>query len=144
MIECGTKQRAAPQSPRELSRKLLHPSDRGHLRHVFTQHFEVFQQQRSFVFQRGLERFAAMQRVFDLTKDPRVGHRAAADQNSIASGFAKAIERLLNRVHIAAAGNGNADDFLDLFHQVPVRQPAITLLFRAAVQRDVLEAAVYS
>jgi len=44
MIEGGAKQRAALQAARELSGKLLHPSDRRHLRHVFTQHVEVFEQ----------------------------------------------------------------------------------------------------
>src|SRR5205807_10051934 len=116
MIKGGAKQCAAPQSARELSRELFHSSDRRHLRHVFTQHVEILQQQRSLVLQRRLEGFAVMHRILNLTKDPRVCHRAAADQDSIAAGFAKAIERLLDRADIAAAGNWNADDLLDLFY----------------------------
>src|SRR5205807_5622620 len=116
MIKGGAKQRATSQSARELSRELFHSSDRRHLRHVFTQHVEILQQQRSLVLQRRLKGFAVMHRILNLTKDPWVSHRATADQNSVAASFAKAIERLLDRINVAAAGNWNADDLLDLFY----------------------------
>src|SRR5262249_17858456 len=79
MIERGAKQGATVQASRELPGQLLHAADGGQVWHVFAQHVEVFEQQGALVVERGLERFAAVHRVFDLTKDPRIGHRAAAD-----------------------------------------------------------------
>jgi len=79
MVDRCAKQRATLQSTRELPGELLHASDRGHLRHVFTQHVEIFQQHGALIFQCWLKRFALTHRIFDLTKDPGVDHRAAAN-----------------------------------------------------------------
>ena len=76
-----------------------------------------------------------------MAKDPWIGHRAAANQDSIAAGLAKASERLFDRRHITAARDGHAHIFLDRAHQIPIREAAIALLLRAAMQGDVLDAA---
>jgi len=85
-----------------LTGELLHPPNRRELRHVFPQHVEIFEQQRALVFQRRLKRLPSVHRIFDLPKDPWIGHRAAADQDSVASRFAQSIERLLDRRDVAA------------------------------------------
>jgi hypothetical protein len=133
MIECRAKQRAALQATRKLSGELLHAANRRQLRHVFAQHVKVFEQHGALIFERWLERFASLHRVFNLPKDPGVGHRAAPNQDTVTSCVAKPIEGLLNRSYVAAAGNGHAYNFLNLFHQFPVRQSAIALFFRASM-----------
>jgi hypothetical protein len=103
VIKGGPEQRAALEATRELTGELLHSTNSCQLGHVLLQHVEIFEQQRAFVFQRRLKRFAPVHCIFDLAKDPGVGHRAAANQNSVAAGIAKAIESLLNCGHVAAA-----------------------------------------
>src|SRR2546426_9108090 len=105
MIERRAEQRAALESARELPRELFHASNCGHLRHVLAQHVEIFQQHRALVIQRWLKWLATMDRIFNLPKDPRIRHRAAADQNSVAARFAKTIERLLNPGNVATPRN---------------------------------------
>ncbi len=84
-----------------------------------------------------------MNGIFDLAKYPGVGHRAAADQNPIAAGFAKAIERLLNRGDVTTAGNRRAHILFDRANQIPIGLPAVALFFRAAMQGDVLSSACF-
>ena len=103
MIDRGAEQRATLKSASELPGQLLHAANGCHLRHVFAQHFKVFKQNVSLVFQRGLEDFAAMNCVFNLAKDPWVGHCAAANQDTFTAGFAKPRERLFDRSYVTAA-----------------------------------------
>ena len=119
---------------------MFHATDSGQLRHVFAQHVKVFEQHRALVIKRWKKNVAAGNGVFNLAKDPRIGHRAAANQDSIAAGLAKSSERLFDRSHIAAPRDRHAHVFLDRAHQIPIREAAIALLFRAAMQGDVLDA----
>ena len=96
MIKGGTKQRAALQAAGKLSGKLFHAPDGRQLRHVLLEHFEILEQQRALVLECRLESFAAMHGVFDLTKDPGIGHGPTADQNSVTAGFAKACACLID------------------------------------------------
>src|ERR1044071_4385709 len=107
MIKRRAEKRAALQATRELSGELFHASNRRQLGHVLLQHFEILEQQRALVFQRWLKRFAAAHRVFDLPKDPGIGHGATADEHSITARAAKAIECLLNSCDVATAGHRN-------------------------------------
>src|SRR5215831_10073273 len=132
------------QSARELPGELFHASNRRQLRHVLLQHFEIFEQQSPLVRQSWLKRFAAVYGVLDLSEDPWVGHRAAADQDAVTVSIAKSIERLLDGRNIAAAGNRNLHGLLDLPHQLPVRQTAVSLLLGPTVQGNVFDAAVFS
>src|ERR1043166_7412949 len=103
MIKRGAEQRAALQPASELPGELFHPANCRQLGHVLLQHFEILEQQRPLVFQRWLKKFAAVHRVFDLAKDPRIRHRAAPNQNSIATSIAKAIKGLLNSRYVATS-----------------------------------------
>src|SRR5687767_5152730 len=103
MIEGGAEQRAALQAARELSGQLLHSSHRRYLRHVLLQHFKVFEQQNTLVFERRLKRLATVHHVFDLPEDPRIGHRATSNEHAVTASLAKTIECLLNRRHVAAS-----------------------------------------
>src|ERR1051326_1375999 len=141
MIDGGAKQRSALKTASELSGKLFHAPNSRFLGHVFAQHLKIFEQDRAFVSERRLKRFTAVNRVFDLTKDPWIGHGAPADQDSIATGFLKPRECLIDSSHIAATGNRHTDGLFDLHHQVPICKPAIALFFGAAMKRDVLDAA---
>ena len=84
-----------------------------------------------------------MHGIFNLTEDPRIRHRSTTDQHAITSGFPETIECLLNRGDVAAAGNRHLHNFLDLLHQIPIRQSAIALFFRAAVQSNMFSAAIF-
>src|SRR2546429_8571643 len=103
MVNRCAKQRAALKSASELPGQLLHAANGCQLGHVFAQHFKVFKQNVALVFQRRLEDFAAMNCVFNLAKDPWVSHRAAANQDAIATGLAEPRERLFDRSYVTAA-----------------------------------------
>src|ERR1043165_3752122 len=142
MIDGRAKQRAALQTTRKLSRQLLHPIDRRRLRHIFTQHVEVLVQDRTLISERRLEDFAPVHRIFDLPEYPRVRHRTATNQHTIATRFTKLLKRSLDGRHIATTRNRHLHDFFDLPHEIPIRQPAVPLLLRTTVQRDVLSATI--
>jgi len=71
--------------------------------------------------------------VFDLAKDPGIGHRTATNQDSIAPSFTKSIECLLNGGDITAARHRDADNFFNLPDQIPVSQTSVPLFLCAAV-----------
>ena len=143
MIKRGPEQCAPLKSAGELSRQLFHPADGRQLGHVFAQHVKVFQQHCALIIQGWLESLPAVHSIFNLPKNPRIRHRSPTDQDAIASGFPKTIERLLDRGDVAAAGNGHLHHFLDLLHQIPIRQSAIALLLRAAVQGNMFSPATF-
>src|SRR6476619_6650933 len=103
MIDRRTEQRATLQAARELSSELLHAIDGGSLGHVFSQHIEVLMQNRPFVSQCRFEDFPTVNRVFNLPKDPWIRHRAATNQNSVATGFPKLRKCAFDRRHITTA-----------------------------------------
>src|SRR5687767_7038440 len=102
MIDRRAEQSATLQSPRELSGQLLHAIDGGGLRHVFTKHFEILMKQGALICQCRLKHLATVNRVFDLSKDPRIRHCTAAYQNTVATRLAKTFERLLDGCYVAA------------------------------------------
>src|SRR6266571_8273887 len=114
MIERGAEEDAALETASELTCQLFHASDCSDLGHVFTQHFKIFEQHCAFVFQRRLERFAAINCIFYLTKDPWICHSTAANQNSIASRLSKTRQCLFDHRHIAASRNRHPHHVLDL------------------------------
>src|ERR1700730_17678222 len=138
MIDSRAEQCAALKAASELAGELFHATNGRDFRHVFTQHFKVFKQDGPFVIQRWPEDLAAVNFVFDLAKDPGVGHRSATNQQAVAAGFAKTIERLFDSRDITATRDWNAHCFFDLLYEIPIRQAAIALFFRATVQSNVL------
>src|SRR5439155_11626449 len=100
MVNRRAEQRVALKFASELPGQLLHAANGCHLRHVFAQHFKVFKQNVSLVFQRGLKDLAAMDCVFNLAKDPWVSHCAATNQDAITTGLAEPRERLFDRSYV--------------------------------------------
>src|SRR5205085_4848692 len=80
-------------------------------------------------------------RVFNLTKYPRVRHRAATDENAVTISLAPTLERVLDRHDIAAPGHGHTHGLFHLPHKVPVGETLVSLLLRSTMQRDVLDSA---
>ncbi len=60
------------------------------------QHLEIFQQHRALVFKRRLENLTPRERIFDLAKYPRIRHRTATNQNSIAIRLSPLLESALH------------------------------------------------
>src|SRR5947209_4146416 len=143
MIDGRAKERAALQAFCELSRELLHLPYGSHLRHVFSQHLEVFEKNCAPVFMVGLKDGASSERIFNLTKYPGVRHRAAPNQDSVASGLSPFLESSLDRHDIAATRHRHANSLFNPSNQIPISQSLVALLLRATVQRNVLYAAAF-
>src|ERR687897_485620 len=105
MIDRCTEQSATLQSPCELPGQLLHAIDGWRLRHVLPKHVEILMKQGSLICQCRLKHFPAMHGVFNLSKNPRIRHRAATYQNTVATRFPKSLEGLLDVRHVAATRN---------------------------------------
>src|SRR5688500_16652164 len=141
MIDRRPEQSAALQSTRELSCQLLHAIDSRSLGHVLAKHVEILVKEGALIRECRIKHFPAMYRVFNLSKDPRIRHRAAAYQNTVAARFTKTLERLVDGRHVAAARDWNLNYLFNLFHEIPIRKTAITLFLCPPVQCDVLDSA---
>src|SRR6266851_847278 len=138
MKERGAEERASLQATRELSCQLLHAIYRRLLWHIFAQHVEIFEQNRTLVSQRRLKDLPAVHGIFNLAKDPGIGHCPASNQNAITACLVKSGEGAFDGGNVATTGNWNTDSLLDLLDQIPVREPAISLFLGSPMQRDVL------
>jgi len=103
VIDGRTEQRTPLQPARKLPGQLFHAIDRRRLRHVFAQHVEVLMEDRALVGECWFEDRASVHRVLDLAEDPRIGHRAAANQHTIATRLTKLVESALDGRNVAAA-----------------------------------------
>src|SRR5215213_11886513 len=101
-------------------------------------------QDRAFVCERRLKDWSSVHGIFDLTKDPRVRHGAAANQHTVATRFSKLVESACNRCDVTTAGHRHTHSLFNLFDEIPVSKTAIALLLCATVQCDMLDATIFS
>src|SRR5260370_13803298 len=138
MKERGAKERASSHATRELSCQLFHAIYRRRLWHIFAQHFQIFEQNGTLVCQRRLKDLPPVQGIFDLAKDPGIGHCPTSNQNAITACLIKPGEGSFDGGHVATTGNWNTDGPLDFLDQIPFRDPTISLFLSLAMQRDML------
>src|SRR6185369_16604346 len=90
----------------------------------------------------GLVRLAAVQHIVELPKDPRILHCTAADQNTVDSRLPPTSHSILDRCDVAVARYWNTDSVFYSLDQVPIRHPLVALLAGAAVDLNMLDAAL--
>src|SRR5258708_26667605 len=85
--------------------------------------------------------YAGFKAAPDLTGQPGLALRAAADHDPVGAGHFKCGHSLLERGDIAVDDEWNSDRILDRAHRAPIGLALVELATRAAMHRDHLDAA---
>src|SRR5262249_22270988 len=78
----------------------------------------------------------------DLAEDPGIGGSGATDHHSVAAGFSDHSDCVFRRANVAVADDREIHGGLDRGNPFPARGAAITLLTRARVHGDGIQAAI--
>src|SRR5687768_5328383 len=142
MVKRLAKLRTADQTLGKLPGKLFHFTQRRQLRHFLTTHSEEFEEHADLFFEARLVMFITRDNVRELAEDPGILHCSASDQDTVRSRLAPSLQAVLDRRNVAVTGNRNRHGLLDLFDEIPIRKALVTLVTRASVDLNVLDAAL--